>query len=132
MNKAFRVALIIFLVLVLLIVLCVTFFVAAFIYGDRFQKTEIYTEVSPDGAYTFVLNQIGQPGFPFGPVKAEIKVCDAKGKTLDKCTFYLNNDGTSIWVGQIKEIRWYDTGVEMRIHGADDYEDSIYSLSFES
>lgn len=67
------------------------------IYADQFQKTKIYSESCPNNEYTFILYQVGSPAWPFGPVKAQIKVINSNGKTVDNKV-----DGKIL-----TELRWH-------------------------
>ncbi len=105
-------------VFILLFVAAVVF-VSLFIYGDQFKKTEVHREYSPDGAYEFVLYQVGAPGWPFGPVKAEIRVLDSEGDVLDKESIVVHTDGGSLTAYNLDELRWGDTALEVVCHGED-------------
>ena len=111
-----------FLVLLALIVIAIS----TFVYFERFHKTEIYRENSPDGLHTFVLCQVGSPGWPFGPVKAEIRVLNAKGRTVDKETFVVNNDGKQLCVWNILTVRWNESKLEIELIGDDDSKPTTY------
>ena len=77
----------------------------------------------------FILDQVGEPGWPFGLVKAQIRVCDTGEKTIDSFTFSVNNDGGSLHETNIEEIRWYDSKLELDLRGADDEAATIYVLN---
>ncbi len=47
--------------------------IALFIYEVQFKKIAVYRESSPSEDYIFILYQVGQPGWPFGSVKAQIE-----------------------------------------------------------
>lgn len=102
---------------VILVLAAIILFVSAFIYADQFKKKEVYREKSPDNAYEFVLYQVGSPSWPFGPVKAQIKVMDTAGKTVDKESIVIYNDGGPVYEGNVEEIRWYDTKLELDCSG---------------
>ena len=100
-----------------IIAAAVILFISAFIYEDQFKKIEIYREGSPDSDYEFVLYQVGAPSWPYGPVKAEIKVIDAKGKTADRESILIYNDGAPVYEDNVKGIRWYDNRIEVDCGG---------------
>ena len=100
------------------------------VYKEGFKKKEIYRESSPDGAYTVVFYQVGQPGWPFGPVKAQIKLCNKRGRTIDKLTLSINNDGGQLFKSNIRLLQWRDSVVELHIKGADDDVATAYTLTF--
>ncbi len=111
-----------------IIFIVILLFVAAFIYEDQFHKTEIYRESSPNNKYVFILYQVGSPEWPFGPVKAQIKVVNSKGKTVDKESISIHNDGAGLYEYNVQEIRWYDTKLEFDCSGEIS---ATYVLEFE-
>ena len=112
--KIFKRILIAFIVIILVSIIS---FVAIFIYEDQFKKREIYRENSPNSEYEFILYQVGSPSWPFGPVKAQIKVVNSKGKTVDKESILIYNDGAAVYKYNVQEIRWYDTKLEFDCSG---------------
>ncbi|MBQ8324164.1 MAG: hypothetical protein IJX82_03340 [Clostridia bacterium] len=104
-------------------------FVSLLVYEIQFKKTEVHREESPDGAYEFVLYQVGAPGWPYGPVKAEIRVLDAEGDVLDKETIVIGNDGGNITVHNLDELRWSDTALEVVCHGEEGVTTYILELA---
>ena len=100
------------------------------IYANDYAKHEIYREDSSDGEYVFVLYQVGSPKWPFGPVKAHIRVYNQSDKIIDRKEFWVNNDGTRLTEFNIKEIRWYDTEIEVDIKGYDDKFSTTYVLNW--
>ena len=93
-------------------------FAGCIAYESNYKKTEVYTEQSPDGCYTLRLYEVGDPVFPFGPVTARIVIEDARGKTIDACSFELNNDGGHVRERNLKELRWLEGTVEADVKGA--------------
>lgn len=94
-----------------LILLFAVVLITAFllIYEEQFRKEEVYREYSPDGEYVFVLSQVGSPGWPFGPVKAQIEVRSSTGKRMDKEGIVVHTDGGQLSKYNIEEIQWNDT-----------------------
>ena len=52
-------------------------------HGRWYEDIKIYRESSPNNEYVFALYQVGLPKWPFDPVKAQIKVVNSSGKTVD-------------------------------------------------
>ena len=75
-----------------------------------------------------MLYQVGSPSWPFGPVKAEIKVINSVGKTVDKESILIYNDGGPVHEYNVQEIRWYDTKLEFDCNGEIS---ATYVLEFE-
>ena len=105
--------------IILLILISVVLFVSLFIYEDQFAKREVYRESSPNGEFVFVLYQVGQPGWPFGPVKAQIRVLNVKGKTIDKESIVIHTDGAQLHEVYIDEVCWGDNIIEVVCTGED-------------
>ena len=105
--------------IILLILISVVLFVSLFIYEDQFAKREVYRESSPNGEFVFVLYQVGQPGWPFGPVKAQIKILNSEGKTIDKEAIVIHTDGAQLNECYLDEINWGDTALEVVCRGED-------------
>lgn len=114
--KVFKKALFISIAVILIAVI---FFVAINVYADRFMKSEVYREASPDGEFQFVLYQVGQPGWAFGPVKAQLCVLDSNGKTVDKESIVIHTDGAQLNECYLDEINWGDTALEVVCRGED-------------
>lgn len=118
-------------ILIVAVLVTILSFVALVVYERAFEKTEIYRENSPDNEFVFILYEVGEPIGSFGPVDAQIKVLNSKGKTVDKEVFSVNNDGGHLLEINIEEIRWYDTKLELDLRGADDALSTTYVLEFE-
>ena len=103
--------------LIVIILVAIFSFVSLLIYAEHFEKREIYRENSPNNEYEFILYQVGSPSWPFGPVKAQIKVVNSKGKTVDKESILIYNDGAAVYKYNVQEIRWYDTKLEFDCSG---------------
>ena len=93
--------------------------VSLVIYEELFRKEEVYRQSSPDGEYVFVLSQVGSPGWPFGPVKAQIEVRSFKGKRMDRESIVVHTDGGQLSQYNIETIRWHDTFLEVVCCGED-------------
>lgn len=94
-------------------------FVMIFIYEDQYKKKEVYRESNPDGDLVFVLYQVGQPEWPFGPVKAQVCVLDSKGKTVDKEAIVIHTDGAQLNEFYLDEVTWSENVVEVVCSGED-------------
>ena len=108
----------------------VLLFVAIYIYTDQFQKKEVYRESSPNGEFQFVLYQVGQPGWSFGPVKAQLCVVDSNGKTVDKESIVIHTDGAQLNEVYLDEIQWGEKALSVVCRGEDGL--ATYVLALES
>lgn len=114
--------------LIVIILVAIFSFVSLLIYAEHLEKREIYRENSPNSEYEFILYQVGSPSWPFGPVKAQIKVVNSNGKTVDKESILIYNDGAPVYEYNVQEIRWYDTKLEFDCSGEIS---ATYVLEFE-
>ena len=117
--------------LIVIILVAIFSFVSLLIYAEYFEKREVYREMSPNNEFEFVLYQVGSPEWPFGPVKAQIKVVDTGGKLINKETISIHNDGAGVSEFNIKEICWYDTKLELQCTGTTEHSIATYILEFE-
>ena len=103
----------------LLIVTAVVVFASLFFYEKYFQVQEVYRVDGPDGRSVFVLCQVGQPDWPFGPVGAQIKTLDAQGKIVDRKSIVVNTDGAQLSKYNVWELNWSEESLEVVIVGED-------------
>ena len=101
------------------ILISVVLFVSLFTYEDQFSKRKVYRESSPNGEFVFILYQVGQLGWSFGPVKAQIRVLNVKGKTIDKEAIVIHTDGGQLNEFYIDEVCWSDNTIEVVCSGED-------------
>ena len=127
MNKWIKVCLIllaIFLALTVARVLIVASFFADLSGGT--EPKEIATYESPDGKYTLLFEQIGDPGWPFGSAKVRFTVKNAEGKTVARESSSVANDGGPARKENIKAIRWEETQVTVTLDGWEEPEKDVF------
>ena len=128
MNKWITLLLIllaIFIVLTVARVLIVASFFADLSDGGTEPK-EIATYESPDGKYTLLFEQIGDPGWPFGSAKVRLTLKNAEGKTVARESSSVANDGGPAYKENIKAIRWEETQVTVTLDGEEEPEKDIF------
>ena len=72
---------------------------------------EIATYQSPDGEYSLVFEQMGDPAWPFGPTNVRLTLKDNNGKIIERVSTQLNDDGTNASKNNIASISWNDDEV---------------------
>ena len=72
---------------------------------------EIETYHSPDGEYSLVFEQMGDPAWPFGPTDVRLTLKDNNGKIIERVSTQLNDDGTNASENNIASISWNDDEV---------------------
>ena len=67
---------------------------------------EIATYHSPDGEYSLVFEQMGDPAWPFGPTDVRLTLKNNNGKIIERVSTQLNDDGTNASENNIASISW--------------------------
>ena len=80
---------------------------------------EIATYQSPDGAYTLVFEQLGDPGFPFGPTDVRLTLKNEKGRRVDRVSTSIYDDGANASEYNIKSIAWGEDGVTVVLRASE-------------
>ncbi len=106
-------------------------FAAVYAYFHLFLKTEVYRETSPDYEHEFIFYQVGEPDWPFGPVKAQIVVVDAAGETVDRESIIVHTDGAALSEYCIREFEWSDTTLTIECTGEEEGTTRKYTLVLE-
>ena len=88
---------------------------------------EIAAYHSPDGEYSLVFEQMGDPGWPFGPADVRLTLKDHEDEIIESVSAKVFNDGGSAGEGNIASITWSDDAViiVLRSWDAEDKEVSI-------
>ena len=112
MSKAGKIILIIFSIIVALII-GGYLFLAAFLSGafNFLLPNEIATYNSPDGEYSLVFEQMGDPGWPFGPTDVRLTLKNHDGKIIERVSTQVFNDGANASKYNIASISWNDDAV---------------------
>ena len=112
MSKAGRIILLIVSIIVVLIIGCYLLLVAFWNGTFNFMlPKEIATYDSPDGEYLLVFEQMGDPEWPFGPTDVRLTLKDHTGKTIERVSTQLNDDGANASEHNIASISWEDDAV---------------------
>ncbi len=109
---------------VLLSVTALVIIPAAYFYLTAFRVTDNaeYTSPHSNGTYTLQIKQIGEPVFPFGPVKGRLLLYK-DGKLLSKHDFVQHNDGAALYIPE-ENVQWEHDRVRIQVvseTGADTY-----------
>ncbi len=108
----------IFLIVFLILLIVGIAIVATYVYYDQLKKTEVFREYSPNDAFEVVVFQVGSPKWPFGPVKAQIKLYNSNGKIVVKTdAFWVDTDGAPLFDSMIEQVSWHDKVVDMTLWG---------------
>ena len=80
---------------------------------------EIATYPSPDGEYTLVFEQLGEPGFPFGPTDVRLTLKNEKGRRVDRVSTSIDDDGANAREYNVKSISWGEDGVTVILRASE-------------
>ena len=131
MSKAVKVVLIIISIAVALIIGAWLFIGAIWSGAFNFLlPNEIATYHSPDGEYSLVLEQMGDPGWPFGPTDVRLTLKNHDGKIVERVSTQVFNDGGNASEYNVASVSWNDDSVIVVLR-ADEMEDKEVSLAYE-
>ena len=131
MNKAVKVVLIIVSIAVALIIGAWLFIGAVWSGVFNFLRpNEIATYHSPDGEYSLVFEQMGDPEWPFGPTDVRLTLKNHDGKIVERVSTQVFNDGGNASEYNVASVSWNDDSVIVVLR-ADEMEDKEVSLAYE-
>ena len=90
---------------------------------------EITTYNSPDGEYSLVFEQMGDPQWPFGPTDVRLTVKNREGKIIERVFTQIMNDGANASEYNIASISWNDDAVIVVLR-ATEMEDKVVSIVY--
>ena len=110
MRKVLKAILII---IAVVIALCLGFwaFLIAVFRGAFAGNTEIARYQSPDKEHVLVIEQIGDPAFPFGPTEVRATLKNQNGKKIKQVPAILYHDGACAHEDNIKSVSWGESAV---------------------
>ena len=130
MSKAGKIILIIFSIVVALIIGAWLFIGALWNGAFNFMlPEEIATYHSPDGEYSLVFEQMGSPGWPFGPTDVRLTLKNHDGKIIERVSTQVFNDGANASEYNIASISWNDDAVIIVLR-ASEMKDKEVSIAY--
>ena len=130
MSKAGKIILIIFSIIVALII--GGYLLIAALWNGSFNfmlPNEIATYNSPDGEYSLVFEQMGDPGWPFGPTDVRVTLKNHDGKIIERVSTQVFNDGANASEYNIASISWNDDAVIIVLR-ASEMKDKEVSIAY--
>lgn len=130
MTKAGKIVLTIVSVVVVLIISTWLFVGALWTGAFNFMfPEEIATYHSPNGEYSLVFEQMGDPAWPFGPADVRLTLRNHTGKIIERVSAQVFNDGGSASKDNIASIAWNDDAVII-VLSACEMEDKEVSIAY--
>lgn len=90
---------------------------------------ESATYRSPDGEYSLVFEQMGDPAWPFGPTDVRLTLKNNNGKIIECVSTQLNDDGTNASENNIASISWNSDEVVVVLR-ASEMKDKEVSIAY--
>lgn len=113
---------------IIFIIALLAILVGSITYVVNYKIHEIDTDVSPNEKYELILQQVGDPDWPFGSTHARV-VLKEGDKIIKKYRFDVHNDGGNIsdnsWI-----VTWYDNSVVWIAYG-EEQPDQSYRICFD-
>ena len=130
MTKAGKIVLTIVSVVIVLIISAWLFVGALWTGAFNFMfPEEIATYRSPNGEYSLVFEQMGDPAWPFGPADVRLTLRNHTGKIIERVSAQVFNDGGSASKDNIASIAWNDDAVII-VLSACEMEDKEVSIAY--
>ena len=130
MTKAGKIVLTIVSVVIVLIISAWLFVGALWTGAFNFMfPEEIATYHSPNGEYSLVFEQMGDPAWPFGPADVRLTLRNHTGKIIERVSAQVFNDGGSASKDNIASIAWNDDAVIV-VLSACEMEDKEISIAY--
>lgn len=116
------------------VVLLILLLVGLFRYVTEVKRTELFNETSPDGNYTLLIQEIGEPDFPFGSDHIRVYLSEKRSKDNPYKPYYRTEfnvdipaDGTQAGY----RVEWLEDGVQVVLRGVRGSE-AYYILPFKT
>ncbi len=130
MSKTGKIILLILSIVVALIIGCCLLVVAFWNGTFNFMlPKEIATYNSPDGEYSLVFEQMGDPQWPFGPTDVRLTLKNHDGQIIERVSTQLRDDGANASEHNIASISWNDDAVIVILR-ASEMKDKEVSIAY--
>ena len=130
MSKAGKMILTIVSIAVVLIIGAWLFIGAIWSGAFHFMRpNEISTYHSPEGDYSLVFEQMGDPAWPFGPTDVRLTLKNHKGKIIERVSTQIFNDGGNAGEDNIASVSWNEDAVIVVLRACE-MEDKEVSIAY--
>lgn len=125
-------------IICVLLFLCISFSLAGcsdvldgafYPYYESNIAKEIASYNSPDGEYSLVFEQMGDPEWPFGATDVRLTLKGNNGEIIERVSTQLQDDGASARKYNIASISWNDDAVIVILR-ASEMEDKEVSIAY--
>ena len=80
---------------------------------------EITSYTSPDGEYSLVFEQVGDPDWPFGSTEIRLTLKNGDGEIVERVSASLHDDGANASEHNVVSVRWDDKGVTVVLRASE-------------
>jgi len=115
-------------IVLLILIALFSLFLSWFLYETEYKRTEVLISCAEDGQHKLLIEQIGDPDFPFGYAHCQFFLIDGREK-ITSCKFDIADDGGSAQESNF-QIVWRDDSVETRV-SASEQRDVYYRFFFD-
>lgn len=130
MSKTSKIILIIVSIVVALMIGAYLFVIALWNGAFNFMLlNEIATYNSPNGEYSLIFEQMGDPEWPFGSTDVRLTLKNNGGKIIERVSTQISNDGANASEYNINSIDWNEDSVIIVLQ-ASEMEDKEVSIPY--
>ena len=131
MSKEWKIILSVVLAAVTFVFAAYSFVIALWSGAFNFlQPKEIKTFESPNGEYSLVFEQMGDPQWPFGPTDVRLTIRNREGKIIGRESTQLSDDGANAGEHNVGSVLWKEDGVTV-VLVASEMEDKEISIAYD-
>ena len=80
---------------------------------------EIAAYNSPDGEYSLVFEQMGDPAWPFGATDVRLTLKDRHGKVMNRISTQIHDDGANAGEHHVVAVSWHSDAVVVVLRGSE-------------
>ena len=124
-------------IVLFILLIAVAFIIGAYLFivalwdgaFNAIHPKELAAYNSPDGKYTLIFEQMGDPQWPFGPTDVRLTLKNHDGKIIERVSTQLRDDGSNASEHNIVSISWNDDTVIVILR-ASEMQDKEISIAY--
>ncbi|MBR5524978.1 MAG: hypothetical protein IKU51_06905 [Clostridia bacterium] len=90
-----------------------------FMLPSEIVSREIASYTSPDGEYSLVFEQVGDPDWPFGSTEIRLTLKNGDGEIVERVSASLHDDGANAGEHNVASVQWDDEGVTVVLRASE-------------
>ncbi len=103
-----------------ILILLLVMLIGCYVFVTKYKATELCRESSPDEKFFVLVQEIGEPGFPFGSDRIEVTLFEKRSEEYPFKPFYMVSFTADIPTDGTKagyRVEWLDDGVQVVLRG---------------